>query len=122
MNNPFGISDKSFEILLNIMKSYPQIEEAFIFGSRAKGNYKHGSDIDIALKGEKLSNDIIWDITALLNNEMPIPYKTDVLAVNDSLSSGLADHIRRVGISFYRVKGCLKGDMFNAGNSECKIR
>ncbi|OQX21881.1 MAG: hypothetical protein BWK80_31945 [Desulfobacteraceae bacterium IS3] len=88
-----------------------------IFGSRAKGNYKHGRDIDIALKGEKLSDEIVWDITALLNNEVPIPYKTDVLAVNDSLSSGLADHIRRVGISFYRVKG----DMFNAGNSECEI-
>jgi len=102
MNNPFGISDKSFEILLNVMKSYPQIEEAFIFGSRAKGNYKHGSDIDIALKGKELSNEIVWDITALLNNEMPIPYKIDVLALNNSLLFSLADHIRRVGISFYK--------------------
>jgi predicted nucleotidyltransferase len=102
MDNPFGISDKSFGILLNVMKSYPQIEEAFIFGSRARGTYKSGRDIDIALKGEKLSDEIVWDITALLNNETPIPYKADVLAVNDSLPSSLADHIRRVGILFYK--------------------
>lgn len=102
MNNPFGISDKSFEILLDVMKSYPQIEEAFIFGSRAKGNYKHGSDIDIAIKGEEISNELVWDIAALLNNEMPIPYKVDVIAVNDNLPFSLADHIRRVGILFYK--------------------
>ncbi len=104
MNNLFGISDKFFEILLDVMKSYPQIEEAFIFGSRAKGSYKHGSDIDIAIKGKEISNELVWDITALLNNEMPIPYKVDMLAVNEGLSLSLADHIRRIGISFYRRK------------------
>ncbi|MEW5845474.1 MAG: nucleotidyltransferase domain-containing protein [Bacteroidota bacterium] len=50
----FGISEKSYLLIIDVLKSYPEVEAAIIFGSRAKGNYKNGSDIDLALIGESL--------------------------------------------------------------------
>ena len=72
--NQFGISEKSFHLLNQALIRFPQIEETVIFGSRAKGNYKTGSDIDIAIKGKNCSPKIAWDLNAYLNEELPIPY------------------------------------------------
>lgn len=46
-----GITDKSFHLLINTFSSYPEVEQVIIFGSRAKGNFKKGSDIDLTIKG-----------------------------------------------------------------------
>lgn len=54
MNNNFGISDFSFNCICDTLKKYEDIERALIFGSRAKGNYKKGSDIDLAIYGTEL--------------------------------------------------------------------
>ena len=48
----FGLSDKSLETLRRILSSCPAVEKALIYGSRAKGQHKHGSDIDITLLGQ----------------------------------------------------------------------
>ncbi|MFC4769479.1 nucleotidyltransferase domain-containing protein [Effusibacillus consociatus] len=55
--NQFGISEKSFQLLLDTFMQYTQVEEVILFGSRAKGNCKKGSDIDLAIKikGEECS-------------------------------------------------------------------
>ena len=58
----FGLSDTVIDDLKGIFKQYPNIEEVLIFGSRAKGNYLEGSDIDLALIGEGLTFDTIMDI------------------------------------------------------------
>ena len=49
MNN-FGLSEKTIEIIKKLLSNYPQIKKVKIFGSRAKGNYKPSSDIDIVWK------------------------------------------------------------------------
>ena len=98
----FGLIDGDIEIIIAILKKYPQIEQGLIFGSRAKGNFKPGSDVDIVLKGNV--HDIITEIGFSLNEESLLPYKFDVLDYNEISSQNLIDHINRVGIIFYEKK------------------
>jgi predicted nucleotidyltransferase len=50
----FGLSNATLEKFHSVFSKYPEIEEVLIYGSRAKGNYREGSDIDITLKGKML--------------------------------------------------------------------
>lgn len=43
----FGLKSSDLDYIINTIKKFPQIKKAVIFGSRAKGNFKPGSDIDI---------------------------------------------------------------------------
>ncbi|MFT4155051.1 nucleotidyltransferase family protein [Parafilimonas sp.] len=107
MNEQFGLRATDLEIIISILKREHAIEEAFIFGSRAKGNYKNGSDVDIALKGN-LNFEIITHISYLLNEETPMPYKFDVLNYHALKHNDLIDHINRVGISFFKRSNVYK--------------
>ena len=101
MNNNFGITDASFNCISDTIKKYDDIERAVIFGSRAKGNYKKGSEIDIAIYGKHLKENTAFNLSAKLNEEVPIPYFVDVIAPTFINNSELIGHIDRVGISFY---------------------
>jgi predicted nucleotidyltransferase len=101
----FGISKKSYLLIVDVLKSYPEVEAAIIFGSRAKGNYKNGSDIDLALIGESLNSKVILDIAGILNEGISIPYHVDVVNYHSISTQELKEHIDRVGKEFYR-KGC----------------
>jgi predicted nucleotidyltransferase len=101
MNNPFGLPENDMETIISILRQHQEVEEASIFGSRAKGNYKNGSDVDIALKGKKLNFKTISHISYLLNEETHIPYKFDVLNYHTISNNDLIEHIDRVGIIFY---------------------
>lgn len=48
----FGITEKSYQLLLDAFVKYQEVEEVILFGSRAKGTYKKGSDIDLAIKAK----------------------------------------------------------------------
>lgn len=98
----FGLKDGDLETIVAVLKKFPRIEQALIFGSRAKGDFKHGSDVDIVIKGDIC--DIITDIGLSLNEDSLLPYKFDVLDYNNISSQNLIDHINRVGIIFYEKK------------------
>lgn len=98
-NKHFGLKDGDIETIIAVLKKYSQVEQALIFGSRAKGNYKPGSDVDIVLKGDVY--DITTEISFSLNEESILPYKFDVLDYNSISNENLIDHINRVGIVFY---------------------
>ena len=102
MNESCGLSQQDFDIIVSVLSDYPQIEEAIIFGSRAKGNFKTGSDVDIALKGSNLNLNVISQISFTLNEETVLPYKFDILNFHTISNSDLTDHINRVGIIFYK--------------------
>ncbi len=98
MRNDFGISEKSFRLLLETLQKFSDdIEEAVIFGSRALGNYKNGSDIDIALKGKNLNFDKILKISTILNREISSPYKFDVVNYSEIENDDLKNHINKFG-------------------------
>jgi uncharacterized protein len=101
--NSFGISEKSFQLLQETFVLYPQVEEVIIFGSRAKGNYKKESDIDLAIKGNKCSPSLAWRLQSHFNEELPIPYMVDVVDYNSLEHQELREHIDRVGVRFYEI-------------------
>ena len=96
----FGLRSEDIIIIKNVMKRYPNVKEAIIFGSRAKGNQQMGSDVDIALRGIDLEN-LTAQISGELNDETSLPYSFDIVALDALENKALKDHILRVGISFY---------------------
>jgi predicted nucleotidyltransferase len=82
MSNKFGLKERDLEDIIPILQQQPQVESAVIFGSRAKGNYKNGSDVDIALRGDLVNLQVISQISYLLNEETFMPYKFDIVNYN----------------------------------------
>jgi predicted nucleotidyltransferase len=104
MINKFGLLDADIRAIVSVLSNHAKVESAYIFGSRAKGNYRSGSDVDLALKGEKLDFDTVSQISYLLNEETNMPYKFDVLNYHTTKEPDLLVHIDRVGIEVYRRK------------------
>ena len=102
MNNRFGITEKSYNYIVSYLKTNPNIEKVILFGSRAKGNYKRGSDIDLAIKGKESSPELAIDIESFINEEIPVPYTVDVVDYNSLKKKELKEHIDRVGVLFYQ--------------------
>ena len=99
----FGLPSATIEIIRSILAEVPAVQKAVIYGSRAKGNYRPGSDIDLTLYGEALDLDTLGRITTRLE-ESPIPYQVD-LSIFDLIDHpGLRDHIERVGQPFYEAQ------------------
>lgn len=97
----FGLSQNDLVSICSLLKLFPEVEQAVMFGSRALGSYKPGSDIDIALFGNIESGTILV-ISSQLNEEMLLPYFFDVLHYNELTNPELKDHIDRVGVVFYK--------------------
>lgn len=97
-----GLSKKELEAIRSVFLSYPKVESVKIFGSRAKGNYRPNSDIDLVIIG----NVDQLEAEEILNelDDLPLPYLFDVKALNQISSSELIDHIKRVGVSIYDAK------------------
>lgn len=99
----FGLTEKDTDEIITILAKHAEIEQAIIFGSRAKGNYKNGSDVDIAIKGENITHELINAISQQLNEETLMPYQFDILDYFSIKNNSLNEHINRVGKVFYRV-------------------
>lgn len=100
----FGFTDEELIQIREIFSCYEGIEKALIFGSRAKGNYKNGSDVDIALTGAGINADIILEISSFLNEETYLPYRFDLIDYNSVNRVELKEHIDRAGKLIYQKK------------------
>lgn len=98
----FGIYSKSYDEIQKILSEFDSIEEVIIYGSRAKGTHREGSDIDFVLKGDILKED--FDALWHKLDDSFIPYKFDISMYNELDSKELLDHIKRVGKIFYKKK------------------
>jgi len=97
----FGILPKSYQLLLKTLSEFDEIERAAIYGSRAMGNYKAGSDIDLVVYGNRITVDVIFKLKTRLENELPIPYFFDVTHYESTLSHELKNHIDEFGKIIY---------------------
>lgn len=97
----FGIKNDLLAMMRQVFARYPQVEEAIVFGSRAKGNFRPNSDMDIALKGKNLTQDISYKIQFDLE-DLPTLLSFDVLLFDSLTHAGLLGHIDRVGQVFYQ--------------------
>lgn len=100
----FGLSETVVNDICNVFKDYPNITEVLIFGSRAKGNYRTGSDIDLAAKGKGISFDQLTDIHLRIE-DLDLLYEVDVLSYEEKKGTPIGDHIDRVGKVFYKRAG-----------------
>lgn len=97
--NTYGITPFSYDLLLNSFSNFDDINEVILFGSRAKGNYKNGSDIDIAVITDRYET--ILKLSTYLNQVAPIPYTIDV-AMYNTLDNNIKEHIQRIGKTIYK--------------------
>lgn len=101
----FGLNEDTIKEINEVLSVFPEIEEAILYGSRAKGNYKPRSDIDLTLKGDQLNYDLLIRVSRQLD-ELPIPYMIDLSLLNSIHDPGLFGHIQRVGKVFYSAAVC----------------
>lgn len=97
----FGIEESMFEKIVDVLRDNPMVKEAIIYGSRAKGVHKPGSDIDLVLKGDALALEDLNRISLALDNLL-LPYTIDLSLHHHIDDPGLLDHVERVGKTIFR--------------------
>ena len=95
-----GLTSETVDRIRSVLARFPEVEKAVLYGSRAKGNYKRGSDIDLTLFGSGLKASVLSQINSGLD-DLLLPYKIDISIFAKISHSDLIDHIRRVGVVFY---------------------
>jgi predicted nucleotidyltransferase len=96
----YGLPPSAIEGIRTVLSHYPQVEKAILYGSRAKGNYKNGSDIDLTLRGAGMTLNVLYKIMDELD-DLLLPYTID-LSIFDNISDpDVVEHIQRVGVTFY---------------------
>ncbi len=96
----YGLKQETIEAIQNILRKYDKVDRAILYGSRAKGTYRPGSDIDLILEGENLDLTILQKIENELD-ELFLPYKIDISIRRHIKNPELQEHIQRVGKVFY---------------------
>ena len=101
----FGLLDRDLEEIRAVLASCPEVDRAILFGSRAKGTHRPGSDVDLAICGDGVSFDVVTKIHGILEDQSRMPYLFDIVDYTHLQQTGFKDHIDRVGITIYRRQG-----------------
>ena len=98
----YGLTEKDVQSIRSCLAHLPAISRALLYGSRAMGTQRPGSDIDLTLIGEGLSlKETVFPLEAALD-ELNLPYTFDFSIHSQIDNQSLLDHIKRVGIIFYK--------------------
>lgn len=98
---PYGLEENTIEKIKKVFAAYSGIQKAILYGSRAKGNFKMGSDIDIVLLAPELTITELFKIENQLD-DLLLPWKIDLSLFHQISSDELIDHINRVGKNLYK--------------------
>lgn len=97
----YGLSDGVISGLCGVFRQFPRIREVRIFGSRAKGNYTDGSDIDLAVTADGvIPFGEMMDMNASID-DLGLLYKVDLVDYRKNVGTPIGEHIDRVGKPFY---------------------
>ena len=99
-SHAFGLTTSVISSINSVFARYPQVGEVRLYGSRAKGSYRSGSDIDLAIMGPGVSDLDLLHIASDID-ELPLPYKVDLSLFRQIDNPALIEHIQRVGRVFY---------------------
>lgn len=97
----YGLSSNNINKINSVFQQYPEINEVLIFGSRAKGNFRDNSDIDLAIKSKNISLSVLQQIEIKLE-ELYIPNYFDLVIYEKIENQELIEHINRVGKKIYK--------------------
>lgn len=92
----FGLPATAIQALRGVLQQFPQISLATVYGSRAKGNFRPGSDLDLTLEGPNLTFGDLTRISMALDDLM-LPWKIDLSLLSHIDNPDLLAHIARVG-------------------------
>jgi predicted nucleotidyltransferase len=100
----FGLSQRCLNTMNDIFKKYRSLKKVILYGSRAMGNYKNGSDIDIALETDENFSD--FDLLHICGDldESDLPYFVDCSIFSKIENPELKEHIVRVGKVLYECE------------------
>jgi len=92
-----GLESKIVEKIKTVLKSDSKIKDVILFGSRAKGVARNGSDIDLAIVGNDINFRDLCSLGLKLD-ELDLPYKIDLVNYDKIANKDLKNHIERVGL------------------------
>ena len=95
------LSDRELALIRDVLRRHPRVTAAILFGSRAKGTHSQRSDVDLAVEGDVSA----LEAAAIAGDleELPLPCRFDVQALDRIRHQPLRDHVDRVGICIYRA-------------------
>ena len=96
----FGLKEATINKIMAVFEKYTQIDKILLYGSRAKGNYRNGSDIDLTLIGDQLNYSQLSSIESDID-DLFLPYSFDISIFKDIDNPDLVEHINRVGVVLY---------------------
>jgi predicted nucleotidyltransferase len=97
-----GLSDRDLMTINDILKKYPEVLKVNIFGSRAKGNFKKGSDIDLVILNSNVDDRTVSRISSDFDDST-LPYFVDIIDYDHINAPALKDHIDRVSFNIYQA-------------------
>ena len=95
-----GLSSQVIQKIKGVFSSHPEVEAVILYGSRAMGNFKAGSDVDLTLKGTGLNLSKLAKISGEMD-DLSLPYTFDFSIHSQIKNPELLEHIDRAGTVFY---------------------
>jgi predicted nucleotidyltransferase len=95
-----GLSEKQRTAIQQVLAKFSAVQQAILYGSRAMGSHRPGSDIDLTLVGNidlQILNQISTELDDLL-----LPYEIDLSIYKQIDNPQLKDHIQRRGVVFFQ--------------------
>ena len=99
----YGLTEEQWEKIKNVFAANTRINRVVLYGSRAKGNYKPFSDVDITLVGDELTHEDLNRVILAID-DLLLPYQFDISLFHILKNAELIDHINRRGIVIYERK------------------
>ena len=99
--NLFGLTPNAVQLLQALMAAQPLIQRAIVYGSRATGNYRTGSDIDLALDAPNMDFPTFLGLCTTAD-DLNLPWNLDICLLAHIDNPALREHIARVGIVLWQ--------------------
>jgi predicted nucleotidyltransferase len=112
MSPMHGLTRRTLDGIAGVLSRFPEVEKATLFGSRAKGTCKPGSDIDLSLEGGALDWRSVGKIYDALD-DLLLPYRFSLILFDRNLDPDVAAHIERVGVCLFQ-RGAFRDESVNA--------
>ncbi len=102
MNKHFGLPERAIQQICSVFSQHKDVKRVIIYGSRAMGKDRPGSDIDLCIESEELSLSQLFAIENQLD-DLLLPWKIDLSLKSQIDNPDLLEHIDAVGVEFYSV-------------------
>lgn len=109
----FGLKAEYIRRIQQVFSHYPGVDQVLLYGSRAKGTYRPGSDIDLTIKtNNNAESGLLYKVIGELD-DLDLAYSFDVSLFDQIDNANLVDHINRVGVEFYNAESYVRQQVRN---------